>query len=511
MRKSLIAVVMSTVVLGLLALPGNAAPEKQFSLRFPTTLTAGTASIAVTLKNETPNGNSNINSFRIVASPAPTGFRINSISPGTGVLSNSNQTISVTGISTLKPQQSAIYQLNVTVPNVGCNGRTVNWVGQAWTGNSLNGDPFRLHTATEPGPSQLTSTITSACNTISVNKYEDTNVNGAKETTEGAPAQSFSFDLKQGTTTLQTKSTTSGVATFDPVTQGSYSVCESTPLPSGWHNTEPGGSGPTYCKAVTTSGATTSVTFGNADDITIDINKFDDANLNGTQDNGEGGLNDWAFTVDGNAIGSTANGGALSATAAPGASHQVCEVAQTDWFSTTGGDCQTIAAADATSGATVSLDFGNALGNLDCGANNTITTEDGRATVTRLENTDGSECHLKPATLTHNGSLNEPDGENVEFLVTGSQPAAYQVVIAWDPVANSNPPDAPATTIDLPGGTHPMKWCVPDGSDLNTEPDLPASEVGCIAKQVWSFTDSTHVQETETIYLEADIVLSKKA
>src|SRR3954469_9796289 len=109
MRKSLIAVVMATLVLGLLALPGNAAPEKQFSLRFPTSLVAGTQTITVTLKNETPNGNSNINSFRITAATAPTGFRINSISPGSGALSNNNQTISVSGIPTLKPQQSATY------------------------------------------------------------------------------------------------------------------------------------------------------------------------------------------------------------------------------------------------------------------------------------------------------------------------------------------------------------------------------------------------------------------
>ncbi|MFL5791753.1 MAG: hypothetical protein ACJ76A_09630 [Actinomycetota bacterium] len=508
-RKSLIAVVISTVVLGLLALPGNAAPEKQFSLTFPTSLTAGTVNIPVTLKNETPNGNSNINSFRITASTAPSGFRINSITPGSGALSNNNQTISVTGINTLKPLQSAVYQLNVTVPNVGCNGGTVNWAGQAWTGNSLNGDPFRLHTQTESNPSQLTSTITSGCNTITVNKYEDTNVNGTKQTGEAAPTQSFSFDLKQGSTVLQTKSTTAGVATFDAVTQGSYSVCESTPLPSGWHNTDPGGT--SACKSFTTSGATTSLSFGNAHDVTININKFNDANLDGTQNNNESGLSGWSFTLDGNAIsGSTANDGSLSTTAAPGVSHDVCEVPQTNWFSTTGGNCQTIAASDASSSATVSLDFGNALGNLDCGANDTITTEDGRATVTRLQNTDGSDCILKPATLTHNGTMGGPDGENVEFLVTGDQPAAYEMVINWDPVGNTNPPSAPATTIDLPGGTHPLKWCGPDGSDLNSEPDLPAGEVGCIVKQEWNFTDATHVQETETIYLEADIVLSKK-
>ena len=151
-RRSIIAAVAATVVLGLLAIPGNAAPEKQFSLQFPTSLSAGTQNIVVPLKNETPNGNSNINSFRITAATAPAGFAINSITPGTGVLSNGNKTISVTGINTLKPQQTATYTLNITVPNLGCAGGSITWTGAAFTGNSLNGDPFRLHTQTESSP-----------------------------------------------------------------------------------------------------------------------------------------------------------------------------------------------------------------------------------------------------------------------------------------------------------------------------------------------------------------------
>ena len=154
---------------------------------------------------------------------------------------------------------------------------------------------------------------------------------------------------------------------------GAYTVCESTPLPSGWNNTDPGGTG---CKSVTASGATASVTFGNAEDITIDVNKFQDSNLNGTQQDGEPGLDGWDFTLDGNAAGTTAGGGALSFTASPGVSHEVCEVPQDGWFSTTGGDCQTITAGDASSGSTVSLDFGNAHGELGC------TTDDNTIDVT---------------------------------------------------------------------------------------------------------------------------------
>ena len=454
----------ATVVLALLALPGNAAPEKQFSLRFPTSVGAGTQNITVPLKNETPNGNSNINSFRITAATAPAGFAINSITPGTGVLSNSNKTISVTGISTLKPLQTATYTLNITVPSVGCSGGSITWTGAAFTGNSLNGDPFRLHTQTESNPSQLTTSISTGCTTISVNKYEDANANGSKAATEGAPTQSFSFDLKSGATTLQSASTNaSGVATFTPVSTGAYTVCESTPLPSGWNNTDPGGTG---CKSVTASGATASVTFGNAEDITINVNKFQDSNLNGTQQDGEPGLDGWDFTLDGNAAGTTADGGALSFTASPGVSHQVCEVAQDGWFSTTGGDCQTITAGDASSGSTVSLDFGNAHGELGCTTDdNTIAVTGERRPTTstisgvRLENKDGSDCIKIPYVFNEN-----PDGGFIFNKDNSVQPQA-QFLITQDVVRDTVVSDVnglPFSSNTLNGYTTEISY---DGGD----------------------------------------------
>jgi hypothetical protein len=518
-RKSLIALVAAAVVLALLALPGNAAPEKQFSLRFPTSLSAGTQTISVPLKNETPNGNSNINSFRITAATAPAGFTINSITPGTGVLSNSNKTISVTGISTLKPQQTATYTLSITVPNVGCSGGTITWTGQAFTGNSLNGDPFRLHNQTEASPSQLTTSISTGCTTISVNKYEDANANTQKDTGEGAPTQSFSFDLKQGTTTLQTKSTNgSGVATFDPVSTGAYTVCESTPLPTGWHNTDPGGTG---CKSVTASGATASVTFGNAEDITINVNKFQDSNLNGTQQSGEPGLDGWDFTLDDAAAGTTANGGALSITASPGDSHTVCEVPQDGWFSTTGGDCQTIAAADASSGSTVSLDFGNAHGELGCTtADNTINVSGGdndpATTISgvRLENKDGSECIKIPYVFSENPADGEFAGGFTFTKDNSVQPQA-QFLITQDVVRDtvvsnvtgldftSNTINGYTTQISYNGGSsfQPVPICPivhRDGQGNITGAELPGNmNTGyCIADQAAHYGDPTASQVT---------------
>ena len=464
-RKALISVAVATLVLGLLALPGNAAPEKQFSLKFPTTLSAGTQNISVVLKNETPNGNSNINSFRITASTAPTGFSINSISPGSGTLSNGNKTISVVGINTLKPQQSATYTLNVTVPSLGCAGGSIVWTGQAFTGNSLNGDPFRLHTQTESSPSQLTTSVTTGCTVITVNKYEDTDMSGSKGASEVAPSQSFSFALKSGSTTLQTKSTNaSGVATFDAVTTGTYSVCEVTPLAAGWHNTDPGTDPP--CKSVTASSSTASVSFGNAEDITVDVNKFKDSNLNGTQDGSENGLGGWDFTIDGNPAGTTDASGALSFSASPGDSHEVCEVQKDGWFSTTGGECQTIAASDATSGATVSLDFGNALGELGC------TSEDNTIQVTgdnapgvdisgvRLENKDGSDCIKIPYVFNEN-----PDGGFIFTKDNSVQPQAQFLItqdVVRDTLVGPNAPGSQLTSNTLNGYTTEISY---DGGD----------------------------------------------
>ena len=161
------------------------------------------------------------------------------------------------------------------------------------------------------------------------------------------------------------------------------------------------------------------------------------------------------------------------------------------------------------SGSDHDLDFGNQIGTLGCDPNNnTITTDDGEVIVERLPNTDGElPCILKPASLTH---LIGEDEETVTFLVTGTQSAAYRFTITWEPVPNTNPPVIEPTTIDLPGGEHPMEWCVPDGDDLNLEPDLPLGEVGCIVRQVWTIVDAGHVEQTETIYVEADIVFSKK-
>ena len=61
------------------------------------------------------------------------------------------------------------------------------------------------------------------------------------------------------------------------------------------------------------------------------------------------------------------------------------------------------------------------------------------------------------------------DGDSVQFLVTGTQKAAYTFDIKWGPVANTNPvPSDAVTTVDLKieNGVrhheeHDLLWCRP--------------------------------------------------
>ena len=112
------------------------------------------------------------------------------------------------------------------------------------------------------------------------------------------------------------------------------------------------------------------------------------------------------------------------------------------------------------------------------------------------------------------------------FLASGTQKASYEFEIAWGPSDKpADPevdqiPNAP-TTVDLKivnGGLvteiHNLLWCLPDSTgvngDLNLKPDLPEGEVACLESETWtaSATDPDQVEKFDTIYAEADLVLS---
>jgi hypothetical protein len=144
MRKILVSL-LSTLALALFALPVNAAPEKMFSVAIsPSPIPAGPATLDATFANETPNGNSTINSLRLTV---PAGFTIantatdppTSLYPGTIAFDVNAGTISMSGMSPLKPGKSFKLTFKVTAPG-SCTVAT--WNAQAWTGSSFSGDTF---------------------------------------------------------------------------------------------------------------------------------------------------------------------------------------------------------------------------------------------------------------------------------------------------------------------------------------------------------------------------------
>jgi hypothetical protein len=145
------------LVLAVLALPAAAAssPDKLFSLTAtPGVLAAGASNVAVTvtLVNQSPkSGNSIINSLKMQV-PAGVAFTVSSITTVNGGTSsaggaafptagNGGTTISVNGITGVKPSGKLVVTLLVSVPPTAtCSAGA--WVGAAWAGNSFNGDPF---------------------------------------------------------------------------------------------------------------------------------------------------------------------------------------------------------------------------------------------------------------------------------------------------------------------------------------------------------------------------------
>ena len=162
------------------ALPGIAAPAKIFGLVMaPSTVTTATGPLTATFSNLTPNGNSVINT--VILTP-PTGVTATATFPNGGnkvtcpatTVNNLGQTVAVPPNSicvanipsVMKAGCSPVacsWTMNVTatLPNT-CS---VNpWAGQAFAGNSFNGDVFEF----QSGFSSVTTTINAGC-TYNVN------------------------------------------------------------------------------------------------------------------------------------------------------------------------------------------------------------------------------------------------------------------------------------------------------------------------------------------------------
>jgi hypothetical protein len=166
---------MRTTIVGFLAamlmafaLPASAAPEKIFSLNMsPTNVAAGVGvALTATLRNETPSGNSSINSTVI---SAPSGYTITAVGTppsGTAVIAAGGGSVSVSNLSPVKPGKTFALALTVTISSGSANSCTQvtgTWGAQSWTGSSFSGDTFRLLDPPETTANRTTS-VTPVCN-----------------------------------------------------------------------------------------------------------------------------------------------------------------------------------------------------------------------------------------------------------------------------------------------------------------------------------------------------------
>ena len=163
MRKLLSFLMAMTIAA--FASPGIAAPgspEKIFSITgLPTTATPGSITFDVTFRNETPSGNSTINSLRLIAPPgwilsAPSAIAGGSVQGGSPTLEGGGAAVSFVNMPGIKTGGKT-WKMRVTVAVPGSASCSNLWSAQAFTGNALGGDSFRLTNS----PSSLTTSVDS--------------------------------------------------------------------------------------------------------------------------------------------------------------------------------------------------------------------------------------------------------------------------------------------------------------------------------------------------------------
>src|SRR5262245_32171633 len=115
-RRTIVGFVLTAAMLmGVVwAMPGNAAPTKTFSLNVPATAPAGATNLTylLTFKNETPNGNSNIQSLKADVSGGLT--IINATVPSGSISFNSTH-VQVSNMGPVKPGKTFVVTLTVNV------------------------------------------------------------------------------------------------------------------------------------------------------------------------------------------------------------------------------------------------------------------------------------------------------------------------------------------------------------------------------------------------------------
>lgn len=502
-RLALLAVI-ALVAITLMAVPGNATFAKKYDLTMsPPTATAGmptTFTATYTNKSLYKIGSTDLT--------APAGFTITSASSSKGTSTFTSTKVSVRNLALALNYSFAI---TVTV-NVACGTASpATWSASTWTGTtSLSGSQFFLN---NPGTAQKTN-VSPCAQTLTVTKYEDVDVSHGRDAEPGLPG--WTFDLWAGSSATGSPLATSGptgedgTTTFPGLTPGEYYVCERTQ--PGWTNTDPmSASG---CKTATVGNSGGSVVFGNAANATLNILKYNDANLSGSMDPGEAPLGGWDFSLHagdssaGSVLDTTTTvDGIASFTVAAGGTYTVCETIREGWSNTDPADglgCRTVSSTATTSAASIDLEFGNIEGTvkqIGCDPDNNTAIIPG-VTIVRQE----TVCDPISYVLTRTG-------DSVTFIKNlETQPnATFRVEVnAYDPEPAQNP--VPATVVDTPAPPHDIQWC--EGTVANpvlpplvVQPPGPtAYEVTCLLTQYTEVAGGGQMQVTETYYLQGDII-----
>ncbi len=138
---------LTALVFAAVALPANAAPAKIFSITPSTSQVAfGSVALSLTIRNETPNGNSTINSLKV---NLPAGYAIDTAHPPTAnwsgqltYVAGSGGSVSLSNMSPLKPKSSFVLALSLNVSTSSAVQRRRPVARTAWTGSSFSGDTF---------------------------------------------------------------------------------------------------------------------------------------------------------------------------------------------------------------------------------------------------------------------------------------------------------------------------------------------------------------------------------
>ena len=208
----------------------SAAPVKQWSVgAAPSSFTTSTnVKVTLTVTNQTPNGNSNINSLQITL---PAGYTFDtgdhSVPVSTSWNGQLNWTpggvITLSNMSPLKPQGSftLVAYLNINTGTVGCTATA--WPGapqtMAWTGSSFSGDTFLLTSTPSTGVNANSSLAFGSLPTGTISA--GTSITGTVQATScGAPASGVTVTATMGSQSSGGTTGTNGQTGFTFSTSG---------------------------------------------------------------------------------------------------------------------------------------------------------------------------------------------------------------------------------------------------------------------------------------------------